>query len=154
VGMPPAPRPSPRRTPAARPSPPPPTPAPAGRAIVGLGKCLDVQRGGTAQGTPVDLAVCNGTRAQRWTFGADGTLRALGYCADLLAATRPVPGGHVVMRACDRSATQRWLPVAGLLVNARAGMCLDVPGPRGAGLTRLIVWRCDGRPNQRWRTSS
>uniref|UniRef100_UPI003B63C1AC ricin-type beta-trefoil lectin domain protein n=1 Tax=Streptomyces sp. NRRL S-325 TaxID=1463899 RepID=UPI003B63C1AC len=47
--------------------------------ITGLaGKCVDVAGGAVANGTAVQLYDCNGTAAQQWTVGADGTIRALG----------------------------------------------------------------------------
>ncbi|KMS92175.1 chitinase, partial [Streptomyces regensis] len=45
--------------------------------ITGLaGKCLDVAGANSADGTPVQLYDCNGTNAQQWTVGSDGTIRA------------------------------------------------------------------------------
>ncbi|MEE1775785.1 ricin-type beta-trefoil lectin domain protein, partial [Streptomyces sp. JV181] len=52
--------------------------------ITGLaGKCVDVAGGAVANGTAVQLYDCNGTAAQQWTVGADGTIRALGKCLDV-----------------------------------------------------------------------
>ncbi|MGW0657222.1 ricin-type beta-trefoil lectin domain protein, partial [Streptomyces umbrinus] len=49
--------------------------------ITGLaGKCLDVAGANSADGTAVQLYDCNGTAAQQWTVGSDGTVRALGKC--------------------------------------------------------------------------
>jgi hypothetical protein len=39
-----------------------------------LGKCLDVQSGGTANGTPAQLFDCNGSGAQTWVSQANGSL--------------------------------------------------------------------------------
>ena len=36
-----------------------------------------------ANGTAVQLYDCNGTAAQQWTVGTDGTIRALGKCLDV-----------------------------------------------------------------------
>ncbi|HET6531553.1 MAG TPA: glycosyl hydrolase family 18 protein, partial [Actinoplanes sp.] len=47
---------------------------PAGRPgrITGIaGKCVDVAGAGTANGTAIQLWVCNGTNAQTWTIGTD-----------------------------------------------------------------------------------
>ncbi|HKN51985.1 MAG TPA: glycoside hydrolase family 30 beta sandwich domain-containing protein, partial [Amycolatopsis sp.] len=42
--------------------------------ITGLaGKCMDVAGANSANGTAVQLYDCNGTAAQQWTVGADGT---------------------------------------------------------------------------------
>ena len=53
-------------------------------AITGYGgKCVDVAGASTANGTAVQLYDCNGTAAQQWTVGTDGTIRALGKCLDV-----------------------------------------------------------------------
>jgi hypothetical protein len=39
-----------------------------------FGKCLDVQSGGTGNGTPIQLFDCNGSGAQTWVSQADGSL--------------------------------------------------------------------------------
>ncbi|MFD0069935.1 ricin-type beta-trefoil lectin domain protein, partial [Streptomyces sp. NPDC127574] len=54
------------------------TPAAAATGtITGLGgKCLDVASASSANGAAVQLYDCNGTAAQQWTVGSDGTVRA------------------------------------------------------------------------------
>jgi hypothetical protein len=70
------------------------------------GECLDVFRGGTADGTPVRTWQCDGTGAQRW-YPADGQLinSESGRCL-----TEPGQSGGIqlVISDCDRSTTQRW----------------------------------------------
>ena len=39
-----------------------------------LGNCIDINGGGTANGTTVDLCTCNGTAAQGWVPESDGEL--------------------------------------------------------------------------------
>ncbi|MEV6302159.1 glycosyl hydrolase family 18 protein, partial [Actinoplanes sp. NPDC051861] len=66
-----------------------PTNPPTGRTgrITGIGgKCVDVASASSANGTAVQLYDCNGTTAQTWTVGTDGTIRALGKCLDVAAA--------------------------------------------------------------------
>lgn len=50
------------------------------------GKCVDVAGAATVNGTAVQLYDCNGTTAQQWTVGGDGTVRALGKCLDVAAS--------------------------------------------------------------------
>jgi len=45
--------------------------------------CVDVAGGAMIDGTAVQLYDCNGTTAQRWTLGTDGTVTALGKCLDV-----------------------------------------------------------------------
>ncbi|MFJ3204649.1 ricin-type beta-trefoil lectin domain protein [Streptomyces sp. NPDC086989] len=47
---------------------------PVGR-VTGFGnKCLDVQGGGTGNGTPVETDACNCATAQQWQGRADGSV--------------------------------------------------------------------------------
>ncbi len=61
----------------------------ASAAVVGSitgygGKCVDVAGANAANGSQIQLFVCNGTTAQQWTVGnADASVRALGKCLDV-----------------------------------------------------------------------
>jgi serine/threonine-protein kinase len=136
--------PSPTATATATPTPTPLSLTPAVGRIVGpRGNCLDDQAARTVNGNPVQSFPCNNTPAQRWTAGADGTLRVIGQC---LRAT----GGDVVqIWACDASAAGRWRPRAGGgLVNVATGKCLDGTGDPNA---RPVLRGCNGSANQRWK---
>lgn len=50
---------------------------------------------------------CNGTTAQQWTVGTDGTLRALGKCMDLTAAGT-ANGTKVQLYDCNGTGAQVW----------------------------------------------
>ncbi|MYS00563.1 ricin-type beta-trefoil lectin domain protein, partial [Streptomyces sp. SID4940] len=92
------------------------------------GKCVDVAAGGTANGTAVQLYDCNGTAAQQWTVGGDGTIRALGKCLDV-ASGGTANGTQVQLWDCNGSAAQQWAtPAARDIVNPQADKCLDVTG--------------------------
>ena len=81
---------------------------PADRPITGYGgKCVDVAGANTANGTPVQLWDCNGTAAQRWTIGADGTIRALGKCMDVSGGST-ANGARVQLWDCNGTGAQRW----------------------------------------------
>ncbi len=122
-------------------------------AITGLaGKCVDVNSGRNANGTPIQLYTCNGSNAQWWTMPGDGTVRALGRCLD-------VPGGstargtRVQLWECNGGANQVWQSRAdGTLRNPSSGRCLDVPGQNSANGIQLQIWDCNGGTNQRWRS--
>lgn len=119
--------------------------------ITGLaGKCVDVAAANSANGTPVQLYSCNGTNAQRWTVGTDGTIRALGKCLDV-AGGSTADGANVQLWDCNGSGAQRWTySAAGDLVNPQANKCLDVRGNSSADGTRLQIWTCSGGANQKW----
>jgi len=120
-------------------------------AITGLaGKCVDVAGANSADGTQVQLYTCNGTGAQQWTRGTDGTLRALGKCLDVRGGST-ADGARVQLYTCNGTGAQRWSYTSGHeLVNPQANKCLDVTGNNSADGTRLQIWTCTGGANQKW----
>ncbi|NUT97780.1 MAG: glucosylceramidase [Saccharothrix sp.] len=122
-----------------------------GGAITGLaGKCVDVAGAATANGTAVQLYTCNGTAAQTWTRGSDGTLRALGKCLDI-AGPSTADGTVTHLWDCHTGSSQKWAQdSSGRLVNQYAGKCLDVTGNNSADGTRLQIWTCTTGANQKW----
>ncbi|MER6115802.1 ricin-type beta-trefoil lectin domain protein [Streptomyces sp. NPDC001743] len=119
--------------------------------ITGLaGKCVDVAGANTANGTPVQLYDCNGTNAQQWDVGSDGSVKALGKCLDVTSAGT-ANGTAVQLWECNGSAAQRWTVTAAHdIVNPQADKCLDVTGNSSANGTRLQIWTCTGAANQKW----
>ncbi|AVV43936.1 1,3-beta-glucanase [Streptomyces sp. P3] len=122
----------------------------AGR-ITGIGgKCVDVAGAASANGTAVQLYDCNGTAAQQWSVGADGTIRALGKCLDV-ASGGTADGTPVQLWDCNGTAAQQWaLPAARDIVNPQANKCLDAAGGGSANGTRLQIWTCAGTVQQKW----
>ncbi|MGW1591158.1 lectin [Streptomyces sp. NPDC002386] len=130
------------------------TAAPAHAAtgtITGLaGKCLDVAGAGTADGTPVQIYDCNGTAAQQWTVGGDGTVRALGKCLDV-TGNSTADGAKAQLWTCTGGANQKWtVTTAHDIVNPQADKCLDVTDDNPANGTRAQIWSCGGGANQKW----
>jgi beta-glucanase (GH16 family) len=119
--------------------------------ITGLaGKCVDVRAAGTANGTPVQLYDCNGTAAQQWTVGTDGTLRALGKCMDVTSGGT-ADGTKVQLWDCNGTGAQQWVVTdAHDIVNPQANKCLDVTDNNSANGTQLQIWTCAGTANQKW----
>ncbi|MDQ7906215.1 glycosyl hydrolase family 18 protein [Phytohabitans sp. ZYX-F-186] len=130
------------------------TPPPGGRTgqITGIaGKCVDVAGASSANGTAVQLYACNGTNAQQWTVGGDGTLRALGKCMDV-AAAGTANGTVVQLYDCNGTGAQVWQAQSNLtLRNPASNKCLDATGNSSADGTRLQIWDCFGGANQQWR---
>jgi glucosylceramidase len=118
-------------------------------AVTGVGgKCLDVAGGSSADGTAVQLYTCNGSAAQQWTLGTDGTLRALGKCLDVAAAST-ADGAQVQLYTCNGTGAQQWSATAAHdVVNVPAGRCLDAAGT--ADGARAQLWSCHGGANQKW----
>ncbi|MEV6738862.1 lectin [Streptomyces sp. NPDC051104] len=120
-------------------------------AITGLaGKCLDVAGANSADGTPVQLYDCNGTSAQQWTVGTDGTIRALGKCLDV-TGNSTADGAKVQLWSCTGGANQKWTVTAAHdIVNPQADKCLDVTDNNSANGSRIQIWTCSGGANQKW----
>jgi hypothetical protein len=118
------------------------------------GKCVDVAGASSANGTQVQLYTCNGTGAQQWTVGTDGTVRALGRCLDV-AGGGTANGTKVQLYDCNGSGAQQWTYTSGHdLVNPQANRCLDVTGNASADGTPLQIWDCTGAANQKWTAPS
>jgi glucosylceramidase len=119
--------------------------------ITGLGgKCVDVAGANSANGTAVQLYDCNGSTAQRWTVGTDGTIRALGKCLDVSGGST-ADGAVVQLWDCNGSGAQSWQVTAARdITNTGAGKCLDATGHSSANGTRLQIWSCTGAANQKW----
>jgi chitinase len=73
-----------------------------------LGKCLDVDGAGTANGTTVDLYTCNGTGAQDWVPQSNGSLvnPNSGKCLDDTGYGGS--GTQVQIWACTGNSNQEW----------------------------------------------
>ncbi|MCM2416182.1 ricin-type beta-trefoil lectin domain protein [Streptomyces sp. RKAG290] len=120
-------------------------------AVSGVGgKCVDVAGAGTVNGTAVQLWDCNGGSAQKWTVGADGTVRALGKCLDV-TGQGTVNGTKSQLWDCNGSGAQQWSAEAdGHLKNPQSGRYLDVPGGSTVNGTRLQIWDRNTNPWQTW----
>ncbi|MFI7388181.1 lectin [Streptomyces sp. NPDC049813] len=128
------------------------TPASAATGtITGLGgKCLDVAAANSANGTAVQLYDCNGTTAQQWTVGSDGTVRALGKCLDVTGSST-ANGARLQLWDCSGGANQKWtVSAARDLVGQQSGKCADVTGNTSANGTPVQIWSCTGAANQKW----
>jgi hypothetical protein len=113
------------------------------------GKCIDVYRAATADGTPTTLYTCKSSANQLWTPSReDATVRTMGKCLDARGTALKTAA---VLWTCDGSAGQRWVPRPdGALVNATSGLCLDATGASSANGTKLILYTCNNGSNQKW----
>ncbi|MGW2091409.1 family 16 glycosylhydrolase [Promicromonospora sukumoe] len=115
------------------------------------GICLDVAGAATANGTPIQLANCNGNTAQQWTVGTDGTVRALGKCLDITSGGTAA-GTPVQLWDCNGTGAQQWASTSGTLAlrNPQSGRCLQPVGRVQTDGTRTEIANCDGTTVQRW----
>src|SRR6201992_2601481 len=123
-------------------------------AITGYGGlCLDDRGASTANFNPVQVYTCNGTNAQKWTVGSNGSLQTLGKCLDVYAAGT-ANGTTVDLYDCNGTGAQVWQPQSnGTLVNPASGKCLDDTGHGGSG-TQVQIWSCTDSTNQQWSVPS
>jgi mannan endo-1,4-beta-mannosidase len=121
--------------------------------ITGLGgKCVDIAAASTVNGTQIQLYTCNGTGAQTWTIGTDGTVRALGKCMDVNGGIN-ADGTKVHLWDCMAgNANQQWTYNSSTreLRNPLTGKCLDARGQSSADGTPLQIWTCNNQTNQKW----
>ncbi|MGW6916460.1 glycoside hydrolase family 3 C-terminal domain-containing protein [Kitasatospora sp. NPDC054939] len=126
------------------------TPRPSGPVTGIAGRCTDVDRAATVNGTAVQLYHCNSTGAQDWTVQQDDTLRAFGRCLDVTDG-RTAAGTPIQLYDCNGTGAQAWQHRPdGTLLNPVSGRCLDARDGSSADFTRLQLWDCHGGANQRW----
>ncbi|MEU5444701.1 RICIN domain-containing protein [Streptomyces griseofuscus] len=74
-----------------------------------IGRCLDIEGNGTANGTEVELWDCNGVGGQKWVQQVDGSLRSpqSGRCLDSPSGAT-ANGTRSQIWDCNSSAAQRF----------------------------------------------
>jgi non-reducing end alpha-L-arabinofuranosidase len=121
---------------------------------LGSGRCLDVNAGGTAAGTPLQIWDCHSGTNQTWTRTASGQLTVYSGDTTRCAAAQnngTSPGTAVVIAPCDSSAGQRWqFNANGTITGTQSGICLDVNGGATANGSKIILWTCHSGSNQQW----
>ncbi|WP_285560060.1 LamG-like jellyroll fold domain-containing protein [Actinoplanes regularis] len=122
------------------------------------GKCVDVQGGAIANGTPIQLYTCNGSASQDWTMvpassSNEGVfLRSLGKCMTA-SGSGTTSGTKVVLAGCEGLASQTWYPSAGGLRNGVTEVCLDDPQGSKKDGTDLQLYTCNASLPQTWSLS-
>ncbi|MFF2081484.1 ricin-type beta-trefoil lectin domain protein [Kitasatospora sp. NPDC058162] len=123
---------------------------PTGQITGYVGKCADVRGANVGNGTAVQIYDCNGSLAQKWRIGVDGTVRALGKCMDV-SGGGTTNGTPVQIYDCNGSGAQQWQARSdGSLYNPQSGRCLDDLGFSTTNGNQLGIWDCNGAANQKW----
>jgi type 1 glutamine amidotransferase len=80
-----------------------------GTTLRALGKCMNVAGGSTANGAQLQLSACNGSGAQNWAAGANGSLvnSQSGKCLDANGASS-ADGTQLIIWTCHGGTNQRW----------------------------------------------
>ena len=115
------------------------------------GRCIDVAGDDTAgTGAPVQLWGCLGVADQRWTVGADGTIRTMGKCMDV-EGYGTADFAKVHLWDCHGGVNQQWQVRAdGSILNPVSGRCLDDDAGNLADGVQLQLHRCNGEWPQVW----
>ncbi|MEV6813994.1 ricin-type beta-trefoil lectin domain protein [Micromonospora sp. NPDC051296] len=115
-------------------------------------KCIDVPGGVSADGAQLQLWRCNGTPAQRFSLGPNGSLVVLDKCMDVAWTSRD-NGAKVQLAYCNGGPAQVWVAEAGMLRNPHSGKCVDVRDWNAGNGAPLQIWECaPGQANQTWHT--
>ncbi|MFD0636157.1 ricin-type beta-trefoil lectin domain protein [Catenulispora yoronensis] len=116
--------------------------------------CLDDLNGAQTNNTIADIYQCNGTRPQKWKFGADSTIRsvdgtgAANLCLD--SGGPAVQGSKVVLYTCQpNNIWQQWRTIPSpsapghfWIYNPNTGFCLDDTNRSNANGTQFQSWQC------------
>ena len=118
-----------------------------------LGRCLDIDGDGTANGTQVELWDCNGVGGQQWVQQANGSLLnpQSGRCLDSPSGATG-NGTRLQIYDCNGTAAQEFPVNGGGPVAGPGGQCLDVAGDdTGGDGTAVQLWNCQSYAiDQHW----
>jgi hypothetical protein len=128
------------------------------------GKCLDVNRSGTADGTKIQEWTCNGSGAQSFRVEEQtpGVYRLVnipsGKCVDVNGAGRS-DGTIIHLWSCNGGVAQSFRTESQggdyvRFVNPNSGKCIDIDGSKTADGTKVQLWTCNGTNAQAWKLVS
>ncbi|MEU3562671.1 ricin-type beta-trefoil lectin domain protein [Kitasatospora sp. NPDC006786] len=107
------------------------------------GLCLDSRVAGDP--AAIGAGTCDGSPAQAWTMGDDGSVGQSGRCVE-------DPGlGFPVLTDCTSRPDQRWrVTPTGQLANQGTGRCVENPGAAASGTAQVRMRPCEARTGQEW----
>jgi hypothetical protein len=118
-----------------------------------LGRCLDINGNGTANGAQVELWDCNGVGGQKWVQQADGSLRnpQSGRCLDSPSGATG-NGTRLQIYDCNGSAAQKFAVNGGGPTVGPGSKCIDVAADdSGVNGTAVQLWDCQSyAADQHW----
>jgi hypothetical protein len=125
-----------------------PVPVIGAQLIGSSGGCVDVQDGGTADGTPVNLYHCHGSPNERWFIGRGRISESFGSCLDVQGGVA-AEAAPLILNACNGSPSQHWSVSDGKVVGV-GDKCIDAAGAADADFTPLILVTCKAVASQQW----
>ncbi|WP_277440723.1 ricin-type beta-trefoil lectin domain protein [Streptomyces sp. SPB162] len=117
-------------------------------------KCIEDASSSTTAGSKVQINTCGTAAGQKWSLGADATVRVQGLCLDT-TGNAVVAGTKIIIDTCNTDATQKWKrTTTGTLVSAAAPtLCLTDPAASSVNATQLTLAAC-GSAGQTWTDAS
>ena len=112
------------------------------------GECVDVQDGGTADGTPIVVVQCHGSPNQRWFIKSGVISESFGSCLDVQGSASN-DGSAIVLVTCNGIRSQQWSIRDGQIIGI-GSKCLTETGDISADQTPLILFSCNANPGQFW----
>ena len=126
----------------------------AGTVTIG-GLCLDGSDH-TGSGDPVQVATCDGSTAQTWTWRTDGQVSGGGRCLDVTGGSNAT-GAPVGLAACGPKPAEQLFSALpdGTIYSAESGKCLAVQGSSVAAGAPVGLASCDpAQASQLWDPST
>jgi alpha-N-acetylglucosaminidase len=111
------------------------------------GECVDVQDGGTADGTPIVVVQCHGSPNERWFIKGGVISENFGSCIDVHGSASN-DGSAIILVTCTGTLSQHWSIRDGQIVGI-GNKCLTEAGGSG-DQTPLILFTCNADPGQFW----
>ncbi|MFF7645131.1 ricin-type beta-trefoil lectin domain protein [Streptomyces canus] len=115
-------------------------------------RCIEMKSHKGSDGSPLQIANCNGKNYQKWDFRSDGTIRSMGLCMDVAWGSHD-NGAMIQIAWCSGNPAQQFvLNGSNDLVNPQSNKCVDVKDQLTGAGTPLQLWDCNGQDNQKWST--
>lgn len=114
--------------------------------------CVTVVNESNVAGTAVQIWNCYGSPAQKYSWMADGSIRAFPSTTPMCLGTAGTgqDGDRIVIQTCNGSAQQKWTATSANEIRGINGKCLDVVNASAANGARLMLWNCYGSASQKW----
>ncbi|MFD6307368.1 ricin-type beta-trefoil lectin domain protein [Streptomyces sp. NPDC060223] len=113
--------------------------------VAASAKCLS--SGAGTEGIQLVQATCDGSAAQQWQTGSDGTLRSSGKCMTVAGGSSE-DRTEIQLTGCSGGASQQFHLSGTKLLADQSQKCVDIFG--GESGTGAVLWECNGRDNQTW----
>jgi len=114
--------------------------------------CVTTVNESNAAGTALQIWNCYGSPAQKFSWMADGSIRAFASTTPMCLGTAGTgqDGDRIVLQACNGSAQQKWTATTTNEIHGINNKCLDVVNASSANGSRLMLWNCYGSLSQKW----